>query len=38
LRGSAYHDKGEYEIASADFEDAIRSNPSLVGEVYLATK
>ncbi|MGJ4947836.1 caspase family protein [Bradyrhizobium sp. HKCCYLS20291] len=27
LRGSAYYDKGEYEIATADFNDAIKSGP-----------
>lgn len=27
LRGSAYFDKGEYDIAIADFNDAIRSGP-----------
>ncbi|NPU67603.1 tetratricopeptide repeat protein [Bradyrhizobium sp. 83012] len=27
LRGSAYYDKGEYEIAIADFNDAIKNGP-----------
>ncbi|UFZ04353.1 caspase family protein [Bradyrhizobium ontarionense] len=27
LRGSAYYDKGEYEIAIADFNDAVKSGP-----------
>ena len=27
LRGSAYFDKGEYDIAIADFNDALRSGP-----------
>ncbi|WP_257168508.1 caspase family protein [Bradyrhizobium sp. SRS-191] len=27
LRGSAYYDKGEYEIAIADFNDALKSGP-----------
>lgn len=27
LRGSAYYDKGEYEIAIADFGDALKLGP-----------
>ena len=27
LRGSAYYDKGEYDIAIADFNDALRIGP-----------
>ena len=27
MRGSAYYDKGEYDIAIADFNDAIRIGP-----------
>jgi tetratricopeptide (TPR) repeat protein len=33
LRGSAYFDKGEYDIAIADFNDALRSGPPN-GSIY----
>ena len=38
MRGSAYFDKGEYDIAISDFDEAFRSVSSLLGEVYLAEK
>ncbi|HLG83211.1 MAG TPA: caspase family protein [Bradyrhizobium sp.] len=33
LRGSAYYDKGEYDIAIADFNDALKSGPPS-GTIY----
>ena len=34
LRGSAYYDKGEYDIAIADFNDALRTGSPQGGIVY----
>jgi tetratricopeptide (TPR) repeat protein len=34
LRGSAYYDKGEYDIAIADFNDALRTGSPQAGIVY----
>ena len=34
LRGSAYYDKGEYDIAIADFNDALRTDSPQGGIVY----
>src|SRR5689334_2164046 len=34
LRGSAYYDKGEYDIAIADFNDALKTATGDVGIIY----
>jgi tetratricopeptide (TPR) repeat protein len=34
LRGSAYYDKGEYDIAIADFNDALRMGGPQAGMIY----